>query len=296
MKTTINDYAQRQAERLARLGRVRTSETYLATLRSLMRFTENRKLTFNDITTDLMEQYEAHLRQQRLSRNSSSFYMRVLRRLYNMAVADGLTRQKRPFQTVYTGIDKTTKRAISLQDIRRIKNLDLSQAPTLDYARDMFLFSFYMRGMSFIDMAYLQKSDLRNGFVTYSRKKTNQRLVIRWEEEMQHLVDKYDTHSTPYILPIIKTQDGTERRQYLRRLLFVNRKLKAIAQLASIPTPLSMYVARHSWASIARDQNVPISIISGGLGHDSEQTTQIYLASIRTELIDEANSMIIHCL
>lgn len=116
-------------------------------------------------------QYESHLRIFGLCRNTTSFYLRVFRSVYNRAVDDGLTEQSNPFKRVYTGVDKTSKRAISLKEIKKIKDLDLSSTPTLDFARDMFLFSFYMRGMSFIDIAYLKRKNLSNGFVVYNRRK-----------------------------------------------------------------------------------------------------------------------------
>ena len=228
-----------------------------------------------------------------LSRNTTSFYMRILRCIYNRAVEENLTMQTDPFKRVYTGVDKTAKRAISLKEIKRIKELELSDKPALDYARNMFLFSFYLRGMSFVDLAYLRKRDLSNGYITYIRKKTGQQLTIRWERSMQEIVDKYPENPTQYLLPIITKQDGMERQQYLNKILFVNRKLKHIAKLAKISTPLTMYVSRHSWASIAKSKNVPLSVISEGMGHDNEETTRIYLAAIQTNQIDDANRRIL---
>ncbi len=102
--------------------------------------------------------------------------------------------------------------------------------------------------------------------LTYIRKKTGQQLTIRWERSMQEIVDKYPENPTQYLLPIITRQDGAERKQYLNKILFVNRKLKRIAKLAKISTPLTMYVSRHSWASIAKSKNVPLSVISEGMG------------------------------
>lgn len=106
----------------------------------------------------LICQYESYMRISNLCRNTTSFYLRILRSVYNRAVDDELTKQNHPFKRVYTGVDKTSKRAISLKEIKKIKDLDLSSTPTLDFARDMFLFSFYMRGMSFIDIAYLKRT------------------------------------------------------------------------------------------------------------------------------------------
>lgn len=290
---SVFEYVKRQSERLRELGRMRTSETYRQTLNSFRRFRENVDLCFGMLNADVVERYESYMRARGLSRNTTSFYMRVLRCIYNRAVEEGLAKQTDPFKRVYTGVDKTPKRAITLKEIKRIKELDLTANPDLDYARDMFLFSFYMRGMSFIDIAYLRKNNLSNGYVSYIRKKTGQQISVRWEQSMQEIVDKYSRNPTPYMLPIIIRQDGTERRQYLNKILFVNRKLKRIAAMAKIATPLSMYVSRHSWASIAMSKNVPLSVISEGLGHDNEETTRIYLAAMQTNQIDKANNSIL---
>ena len=292
-KTTVFEYMRRQSERMKKLGRVRTSETYQQTLYSFMRFRNGVDLDFDRLDADMVGQYESYMRANCLSRNTTSFYMRILRCIYNRAAEEGLAQQTDPFKRVYTGVDKTAKRAITLKEIRRIKELDLTDNPGLDYARDMFLFSFYLRGMSFIDLAYLRKKDLANGYITYIRKKTGQQLTIRWERSMQEIVDKYPENPTQYLLPIITRQDGTERKQYLNKILCVNRKLKQIARMAKIATPLTMYVSRHSWASIAKSKNVPLSVISEGMGHDNEETTRIYLASIQTNQIDDANSRIL---
>jgi len=290
---TVFEYMKQQAERLKKLGRLRTGETYRQTLNSFMRFRNGVDLYFDMLNADVVEQYESYMRANDLSRNTTSFYIRILRCIYNRAVEDGLAKQTDLFKRVYTGVDKTAKRAITLKEIKRIKKLDLTDKPDLNYARDIFLFSFYMRGMSFIDIAYLRKLDLSNGYITYIRKKTGQQLTIRWERSMQEIVDKYPENPTQYLLPIITKQDTTERQQYLNKILFVNRKLKQIAQLAKIVTPLSMYVSRHSWASIAKSKNVPLSVISEGMGHDNEKTTRIYLATIQTNQIDDANSLIL---
>ena len=292
-KTTVFEYMRRQSERMKKLGKVRTGETYQQTLRSFMKFRNGVDLYFDMLDVDVVEQYESFMRTNNLSRNTTSFYMRILRCIYNRAVEEGLVQQAEPFRQVYTGVDKTAKRAITLKEIKRIKVLDLSNKPDLDYARDIFLFSFYLRGMSFIDLAYLRKKDLSNGYITYIRKKTGQQLTIRWEVSMQEIVDKYPENPTQYLLPIITRQDGTERKQYLNKILFVNRKLKQVARLAKISTPLTMYVSRHSWASIAKSKNVPLSVISEGMGHDNEETTRIYLAAIQTNQIDDANRRIL---
>ena len=279
---------------LKRLNRERTSETYMSALSSFMRFRRNKDAQMDDMDVDLMMEYEAWLKMNGVSLNTISFYMRILRATYNRAVEKGLTAQKHPFRHVYTGMDKTMKRAISIKDIRRIKELDLTGKPHWELARDMFLFSFYTRGMSFIDMAYLKKSDLKNGILSYRRHKTGQQLHIRWEYCMEKIVVRYAAGcSSEYLLPILKLPSKKLRSQYKSTLFRINKYLKEIARLCGIVAPLTMYVSRHSWASIAKSKNIPLSVISEGMGHDSEETTRIYLASLDGSVIDKANSLIL---
>lgn len=277
---------------LKHLGRERTAETYTTALRSFMHFRNGEDVYLNEMDSELIMEYQAYLKSRHVSLNTISFYNRILRAVYNRAVEKELAVQRYPFRHVYTGVCKTVKRAIPLEAIRRIKELSLPPDSSLDFARNMFLFSFYTRGMSFVDMAYARKTDLKNGVLSYCRRKTGQRLYIRWEKCMQDIVGKYPENNTEYLLPIIK-RPGNERRQYRNTLRLVNNNLKMVAIMAGIQINLTMYVSRHSWASIARSQNIPLSIISEGMGHDSETTTQIYLASLDNASIDNANGLIL---
>lgn len=277
---------------LRQLRKVRTSETYFSTLRSFMTFLRGQDIPIDGITSDLMLQYESWLKLKGVCMNSISFYMRILRAVYNRAVDKGMVEQTSPFRHVYTGIDKTIKRAIPIKSIKSLKNMDLTMRHSSDFARDMFMFSFYTRGMSFIDMAYLKKKDLSHGILTYRRRKTGQLLSIKWEKCMAEIVNKYNDDTSEYLLPIIKRQ-GDERRQYINSLHLVNYRLKLLSEEIGLNRPLTMYVARHSWASAARSKNIPISVISEGMGHDNEATTQIYLASLETSVVDNANKKII---
>lgn len=292
---SFNAYISQQIARLKRLGKIRTSETYTAALRRFSGFMNDKEGLFDQLNADLFAEYEA-LKSRGNTPNTISFYMRILKAVYNRAVEDGLTEQRHLFKSVYTGVEKTMKRALSLNDIRCIKGLDLSLKPNLDYARDMFLFCFYTRGMSFIDMAYLKKKDLQNGILSYRRRKTGQQLFIKWEKCMQGILDKYPINETEYLLPIITQRDTDYRKQYTNELHLVNHLLKKIGKQLDLPIPLTMYVGRHSWASVAKSRNVPISVISEGMGHDSENTTQIYLASLDTTVVDKANKKILDLL
>lgn len=244
-------------------------ETYTATLKSFMAFRDEQDVPLDGISSDMMLMYEAHLKARGVRMNTISFYMRNLRAVYNRAVEKGLTQPNNPFRHVYTGVDKTVKRAIPIKAIKALKELDLSMKPSLDFARDMFLFSFYTRGMSFVDIAYLKKTDLQNGILTYRRRKTGQELSIKWEKCMAEIIAKYPENKTDYLLPIIKeegngrnsvshqaclngrvvTDEGkaNERRQYDNTLHLVNYRLKELSTMLKLQRPLTMYVACHKW-------------------------------------------------
>lgn len=280
-----------QIQRLRSNGNQRTYETYSTAYRKFKTFLKDRDIAPVEITAELMEAYQTYLRSSNLSMNTISFHMRILRAVYHKAVEREMTDDRKPFHKVYTGMAKTDKRAIGLEDIQRIKRIPL-ESPKLRFARDMFLFSFYTRGMSLVDMAFLKKSDIRNEVLTYKRHKTGQQLQIRWEKEMQEIVDRYPSKTGIYLLPIIHSVNGNERNQYRNYQTQINSNLKEIAKLTGIEQKLTMYCARHSWATIARELKVPIEVISRGMGHNNERTTEIYLKSIALSTIDSANRKI----
>lgn len=282
--------------KLKQNGKVRTSETYKSTLNSFKKFRQDEDIMLDCLTSEIMEAYEAWHHKRGVAPNTISFYTRILRAVYNRAVEDDIIENRNPFRHVYTGVDKTVKRALPLVLIKKIKALDLSLTPSLDFARDMFLMSFYLRGMSFIDMAFLRKTDLKNGYVTYRRRKTGQQLIIEWTKEMQMILDKYPENTTDYLLPIIRNPGTNERCTYRNMGYNINHNLKKIAKMVGVQIPLTLYVARHSWASAAKAKGIPLSVISEGMGHDSEATTQIYLASLDTSVVDKANSLILKSL
>lgn len=291
--TCFISFAGSLISQLQQIGKKRTAETYTTVLNSFVRFMNGGDVPLDEFDSVLMVKYEGWLRSTGVCPNTTSFYIRNLRAVYNRAVDSDLVIRRNPFKHVYTGIDKTVKRAVSLEIIRRIRDLELVSNPSMDLARDLFMFSFYTRGMSFIDMAFLKKSDLKNGILSYRRQKTGQQLFIKWEKPMQEIIDKYDTTGTAYLLPVIQDTVRDERRQYKNAVHLVNDKLKRIGKKLGLGIPLTTYVARHAWASIAQSKHIPISIISEAMGHDSEVTTRIYLASLDTSVVDKANSMIL---
>mgnify|MGYP004654231645 FL=1 len=272
-----------------------TARNYQSTLNSFMRFRGGEDLPLDMMDATIIQSYEAWLKNQSICRNTSSFYMRILRAIYNRAVEKNLVTQQHPFRHVYTGIDKTRKRAVDLGMIKSLKQMDLTGKQSQSFARDMFLMSFCLRGISFVDLAKLRKTDIRGGYLYYTRSKTRQSICVKWEPIMQEITDKYkpQVESSEYLFPILSDDSTFNNNAYRNAQMRIGYNLKAIAKTLGLKENLTLYVARHSWATIARDSNVPVSVISEALGHDSELTTQIYLQSIQTSEVDKANASIL---
>lgn len=196
-----------------RMGRTGTAKTYLDALASFSRFRDGEDIAIDALDAELMNRYEAWLKGRGVKRNSSSCYLRTLRTLYRKAAEKGLTTDRDIFRHVFTGFAATAKRALPLDTIRAVRRLPLPEGSTLAFARDMFMLGIYLQGISFVDMAYLRKDDIRNGLLQYSRRKTGQGISVGWEPAMQEIVDAYAhlTEGSPYLLPVITRQDGTER-------------------------------------------------------------------------------------
>lgn len=270
-----------------------TAKNYQSALNKFRLWRKGEDIKFAQIDRLLMDDYQFFLKTSGSKPNTIAFYVRVLRAVYNRAVHQELTKDCKPFQDVFTSMAKTKKRAIPIGDIRRIRNLDLHLFPKLDFARDIFIFLFLCRGMSFVDAAFLKKTDVCHDMITYQRQKTGQQLNIRIVKEIKEIIDKYTDKDSPYLLPIIKPSKGSERKQYETVLRQTNNHLKTIGGMVNLTMTLSTMTARHSWATIAKNKNVPINVISDALGHNSIKTTQIYLGSIDSNTIDKANKLII---
>ena len=295
IQKTVFMFLQEQVIRKEQMKRYGTAMTYANAYKRFREFREGKDLTFDELTSDMMECYEAWLIDRRLKQNSISCYLRTLCTLLYKATGEGVMIERNLFKRVRLAYVKTTKRAISEKELKTIASLQLPGDTTIAFARDIFMFSFYMRGMPFVDMAYLRKIDLKNGILAYSRKKTNQYLTVEWEKEAQEIIDRYAylNPDSPYLLPIIQKEDGTERKQYHRMLENINYNLKKIGEMTGLKMPLTTYTARQTLASVARKMDRSMSIISEGMGHNSIKTTQVYLNSIDVSRINEANKKII---
>lgn len=283
-------FIEYQIKHLKSENRTKTASIYETAMRSFSRFRYGEDLRIDRIDSLLMQRYEAHLKNKGVSPNSISCYMRALRVIYNQAVRKGLAISKHPFKDVYTGIGKTSKRAVTEDIIAKLIKFDLSEYSHLQSARDLFMFSFYTRGMSFVDMANLKRHSLKDGYLIYIRSKTKQILTVKVEKCIEEIINRYKEIAVDdYILPI----HSTPNRDYDSHLRTYNKRLKRISELLNLEKPLSSYVARHSWATIALRKGISVQVISEGMGHENEKTTRIYLASLDQSVIDDANAQII---
>lgn len=292
---SVFTFFRKQIAKKEQMQCVGTKNNYTNAVNRFIEFRNQKDLTFSQMTADMMEMYQAWLWNRGVGQNTVSFYLRTLRTLHHKAVEAGQATTNDIFAHVQTANVRTAKRAISIKDIRNIEKLELQIGSSIDKARDLFLLSFYLRGMAFVDMAFLKKSDLKCGMVSYNRRKTHQNLNIEWIKPMQAIIDNYaeQTKDSPYILPILTGKETSPYTQYRKVEYNTNYNLKKIGKMIGLKIPLTTYVARHTWASIALHMNIPIATISEGMGHNSYKTTQIYLESIDVATINEANKRII---
>lgn len=271
-------YMGKQVEKKKQMHKNGTAAAYLSTLHSLQSYIGDRKVRFIDIDFQFLDNYLVYLYSKGNSENTVGFYIKNFRAIYNRAKKEGAkVVPSNPFLEIDIKTEKTVKRALTKKEIRKIAELDLSATPKRNLARDLFMFSFNSRGMPFVDIIHLKKQDIIDDVIFYRRSKTNQPLSVTITTEMSRLIKKYQNDGE-YVFPILNPDKPTDLyNQYRNALKDVNTELKTVAKEAGINVNLTTYVARHTWATIAKETGAPISSISDGLGHMSEKTTLIYL-------------------
>ena len=300
----------RKAKRFGQASRIESARnSFVRFLRSQGRA----DLTLGELTATLVLAYQQWLGTTGVVKNSSSCYIRSLQSVFNKAASGLPIQPANPFAKVYRGIAKTRKRATNISVIQHLRELDIPHALAaigkspcrrtfasllrrVTFARDLFIFSYCARGMAFVDLAYLKKEDVRQGIICYRRRKTGQQIEVALEPIMREIIERYaaQTRGIPYLFPILRTVDEEAAyRAYRTALRTYNNYLKQLSAMLGEEVCLTSYVARHSWASVMHELDMPISVISQGLGHDSELTTQIYIKSLENNKIHGANKFLI---
>lgn len=253
------------------------------------------------MTSEWLKGFEVYLRSRGCSWNTVSTYLRTFRAVYNRAV----DLQKAPyvphlFRSVYTGTRADHKRALGDEDMKKVftKLSRASGVPLAVYqAQELFILMFSLRGMPFVDLAYLRKSDLRDNVITYRRRKTGRPLSVTLTPEAMALVKKYMNRdsSSPYLFPLLRSREGTKEayREYQLALRSFNQQLMLLGELLGLGDKLSSYTARHTWATTAYYCEIHPGIISEAMGHSSITVTETYLKPFRNKKIDEANKQVL---
>lgn len=281
-------FVQQLAEQKKRDEHEKTAANYVSALRAFRRFlctSRQGSLTLEQVTEDVIRCFEHHLlRECGVRRNTSSVYIRSLRAAYNEALRLNLCPDRHPFTGVYTGVDRTCKRAIGESDLQRLFFSDLGANQHLAFSRDLFYFSFLGHGIPFIDMAKLCTDDVQGGHLVYARSKTGQRLMTEICPAMNQIIRRWHVTGSKRLFPIVGFPFcQSDYEVALRRY---NRHLQLLAVQFGIQGGLNSYAARHSWASEAYRLGVAVDTISSCMGHTTEATTRIYLRSLSTQQTD----------
>lgn len=294
-------FMKQVAAELQMEGNFGTAHVYRSSLNAIIAYRGKRDFVFSEVTSEWLKGFEVHLRSRGCSWNTVSTYLRTFRAVYNRAV----NLRKAPyvpylFRSVYTGTRADHKRALSDDDVRKVF-VDLRGTGIslpVRQAQELFILMFLLRGMPFVDLAYLRKSDLRDNMITYRRRKTGRSLSVTLTPEAMILIKKYMNRdsSSPYLFSFLKSCEGTKEayREYQLALRSFNQQLMLLGELLGLGDKLSSYTARHTWATTAYYCEIHPGVISEAMGHSSITVTETYLKPFRSKKIDEANKQVIN--
>lgn len=278
-------------------GRTGNARVNRDTYNSLKRFLKwSDYLMFEQITPGFLNKYEVHLRSRGGTDGGIGVRMRAIRAIFNMAIDRNIVKENYyPFESYKLSKlkGKGSKRALSMEQVQKIINLDLKKYPQLTNSRNYFVFSFYSRGMNFADMMKLEWRDIVNDKIFYTRSKTKGNFIIKILPPVQDILEYYyeNSRGTKYVFPILLKDDLTPIQLENRKsktLKKYNRDLKEIAEICKIDSMVSSYVARHSFANCLKQKGVATDIISESMGHQNLAITQAYLKELDSSLLDKA--------
>lgn len=288
-------YTQSIIEELQKTNKFGNAKAYKTVLNSVIEFSKNKDFHLTKINYKWLKSFENFHLAKGNSINGISVYLRTIRAILNRAIREDIIKHEHyPFYKFKIKKEQTRKRAIEKEDVFKIRDIELIENTPEWHAKNYFLFSFYTRGMSWIDMVNLKKNNISAERISYKRAKTGKLYSIKINEAIQNILDLYINNNSEYIFPIIKRPDNPTdiKKDIENGMKTYNKYLKRLAAKCKIDTKLTGYVARHSWATIAKKMGYSVEIISEGLGHGEIRTTQIYLADFDDNVLDDANDMI----
>lgn len=286
-KNGFSRCAEMYIERLRKEGRYSTAHVYKNALLSFTTFCGTFNVSFRQVTRGRLRCYGQYLYECGLKPNTVSTYMRMLRSIYNRGVESGSAPYvHRLFHDVYTGVDIRQKKALPVAELHRLL-YDDPKSERLRHTQTIAALMFQFCGMSFADLAHLEKSSLDSNVLRYNRIKTKTPMSVEVLDTAKEMINQLrSSQMTPsdcpdYLFDILsgdkKRKDEGAYREYQSALRKFNNRLKDLARVLHLNSPVSSYTLRHSWATTAKYRGVPIEMISESLGHKSIKTTQIYL-------------------
>ena len=286
-------------ERLRKEGRYSTAHVYKNALYSFGKYCGTLNLSFRQVTKERLRRYGQYLYDCGLKLNTISTYMRMLRSIYNRGVESGSAPYvPRLFHDVYTGVDVRQKKALHAGELRKLLYED-PKSERLRRTQTIAALMFQFCGMSFADLAHLEKSALDQSVLRYNRIKTKTSMSVEVLDTAREMINQLRSNQEPisdcpdYLFDILcsnkKRKDERAYREYQSALRKFNNCLKDLARALRLKSPVSSYTLRHSWATTAKYRGVPIEMISESLGHKSIKTTQIYLKGFELRELTEVN-------
>ena len=280
-------------------GRYSTAHVYKHAIRSFSQFCGTQSITFSKINRETLKRYSNYLMASRLKPNTISTYMRMLRSIYNRGVEAGSAPYvPRLFHDVYTGVDVRQKKALPAGELHKLLYED-PKSERLRRTQTIAALMFQFCGMSFADLAHLEKSALEQSVLRYNRIKTKTPMSVEVLDTARGMINQLRNNQEPipdcpnYLFDILcgnkKRKDERAYSEYQSALRRFNNSLKDLARALRLNSPVSSYTLRHSWATTAKYRGVPIEMISESLGHKSIKTTQIYLKGFELRERTEVN-------
>ncbi|WP_395061788.1 tyrosine-type recombinase/integrase [Flavobacterium sp.] len=300
-KISVNEFWTEHISDLNKSGRTGNARFFKDSKNSFFKFLGNKTIYFKDITPLLLDKYEVFLRSNSNSDSGIAVKMRAIRALYNDAIKKG-SASKEYYPFIIYKVSKlkgtTNKRALSIENVHKIINLNLAEYPHLINTRNYFVFSYYTRGMNFNDMMKLTWDNIVEDKITYVRGKTKGRFVIKILEPITEILSYYKNQkrATKYVFPIILRIDSTPMQLENRKektLKKFNKDLKLLATICGIEDKITSYVARHSFATNLKQSGVATDLISEAMGHQNVSITQAYLKELENDVIDDAMEVLL---
>lgn len=298
ISNTFQVFADKVIQQMMEANRTGNAIVYKTAVNRMISYC-GRDISFQELNYELLDQFSHHLITSGLKQNSVSNYFRSIRAIYNKAIKMKLVdRSFYPFHDFSIKSEKTAKRAILRDDIIALKQIPLETNSTAFKSLNYFMLSFYLRGISFTDLAYLTSNNLVDGRIVYKRRKTHKNYSIKLFPEAQSLFQQYNIDRNKYLLPILPNdvlEDSLETKKIIRQFIkTTNKYLKRLSIEAGLSSTVTTYTSRHSFATIAKRLGYSNELIAEALGHEhGNKITNIYLDTFDTDVLDAMHKHVI---